>query len=114
LGLEPDGGVECLCPLAGHGDNRGPGSQPPFVQQLECGDQPINLLALATFVRATAALPPRDAAAVAHLAARAAELGLPPTVLDDLQRLWTPQEWPLPAALEDDACVALYWTTSPE
>ena len=74
----------------------------------------MHLLALATFVRASAALPPRDAAAVAHRAARAAVLGLPPAVLDDLQRLWTPQEWRLPAALEDDAGVALYWTTSPE
>jgi hypothetical protein len=74
----------------------------------------MHLHALATFVRESAATPPRDPPAVLHLTARCAELGLPPAVLDDLRRLWTPQEWRLPATLEDDACVALYWTTSPE
>ncbi|MGI8549451.1 MAG: hypothetical protein ACR2PL_01455 [Dehalococcoidia bacterium] len=73
----------------------------------------MNLLALATFVSKSMGLPPSDTAAVAQLAARAANLGLPLAVLDDLKRLWTPLEWRLPATLADDAGVALYWTTSP-
>ncbi len=74
----------------------------------------MNHQALAALVHEATALPPSDPATRAHLATRAAALGLPPHVLTDLERLWTPQGWRLPTALQDDAVSALYWTTSPQ
>ncbi len=74
----------------------------------------MNHLTLAALVHESTALPPADPATRAHLATRAAALGLPPHVLTDLERLWTPQGWRPPSALQDDAASALYWTTSPQ
>jgi len=74
----------------------------------------VNHLALATLVREATALPPSDPASRAYLATRAAALGLPPHVLTNLERLWTPQGWRPPSALQDDAASALYWTTWPQ
>jgi hypothetical protein len=64
---------------------------------------------IATLVRESIATPPKDPVACAHLAARAAELGVPATVVDGLRRLCTPQGWVSSRALQADVAPAVIW-----
>jgi hypothetical protein len=65
--------------------------------------------AIATLVRESIATPPGDPVACARLAARAADLGVPATVVDGLRRLCTPRGWVSSRALQADVAPAVIW-----
>lgn len=65
--------------------------------------------AVASLVREPIADPPNAACARARLTARAAELGVPSAVVDDLHRLWTRRGWLSPDILQTDVEPAVIW-----
>ena len=65
--------------------------------------------AIATLVRESIATPPNDDRGRADLAVRAVELGLPPMVVQRLQRLWTTEGWVSLRVLQDDVAPSVIW-----
>jgi hypothetical protein len=72
-------------------------------------EDPVEYRAIANVVRESIATPPEDAVACTRLATRAAELGVPATVVDGLRRLWTPEGWVASRALQADVAPAVIW-----